>query len=550
MKKIILAISIVVTTLSYGQKQNYNWLFGTNNGLTWKEKEIKKVAGLFGTSDDVLTDLPRNLINPAMSTLEGTFTISDLTGNLILYSDGSRIFNKNNALITTGLGGNSTSAQSGSIVMYPESVDKYIAISAGYDNSQSTRGLFYAIIDMNLNNGLGGIPNDENTTTPLKHLPFIGAKGILGETVTAGRHSNRKDIWILATGRSIETIPGSETEITELYKNTSLNVWAINSDNASDLTNSVYSSYEIPGLITTPREPGGYIKFTNDTKHFAWINFGYRGNNSSVYLCYGDFDNTTGQISNVRIKHNIRKDITSFGYGVEFTNDNKYLYLTLAPYGTDNRNYTSHLMVYDFEALLDTTIETEIEEISPIKIFSTELSSMLNSKNIFYGALQSGPDGRIYAANLWKESILLIDNPKDPNNLRIYDLPTEHTTRYGLPNFAVPWFTTSIEINQEPNTLCANKSIPIDFYVVDGEGYEQVEKITINYGDGTSDTELTPLNPGIHSKTHTYKKPGIYNIKLNAYKADNTLFTSFDRDIIINSCAVKVNPSIRGEFKN
>ncbi|UYW01358.1 hypothetical protein K5I29_13135 [Flavobacterium agricola] len=539
MKKTIVSIFVFIFTIGNAQKQNYNWIFGVYNGLTWKEKQHIKVKGLFGTPDAILTDLPTSLSNPMLNTVEGTFTISDLNGNLLLYSDGANIYNKNNDAISGGLGGNSTSTQSGSIVLYPGEVNKYIAISAGFGNGVY-QGLFYTIIDMNLNGGLGGIPNYPSTATPLRHLPFTGAKGILGETVTAGRHANRKDIWVLAPSRTSAAYPGK----------TALEVWAINSTNASEFQNTVHSSFELDDVITFPNNPGGYIRFTNDTKHFAWINFGdFPNPNGEVFLCIGDFDNETGTISNVRIKRNVQIDETSNGYGVEFTNDNKYLYITLSPPGPLGK-WTSHLIVYDFEELLNTNSEQELLEVAPLKVISTPAAVITTSPNLYYGALQTSPDGRMYIANMWKNSVLVIDNPKDPVNMRLYELPTAGATRYGLPNFAVPWFTTGVEINQDPNSLCANKQIPIDFYIVDGEGYEQVDKITVDYGDGITQTDLVPLTPGIHSKKHTYSNPGMYNIKMDAYKADNTVFTSFDKTLIINSCSVKVNPFIRGEFKS
>lgn len=526
-KNIVLTTSICLLTIfsMYAQKQNYNWIFGNKAGVTWKTKQTKKVTGMFGTPDATLADLPINLTNTVLNTYEGVFTISNPNGDLQLFSEGNTLWNKNQVSLGNGLGGNNSSAQSGTIVLYPNELNKYIVLATGQTSSNSLR---YTVVDMSLDNGLGEITQISR--------PFTGGQGILGETVTAGRHSNRQDLWVIAVGRTNVTYPG-----------TNLNVWEITQNNITNTSIPLHHFMHLPDVITSPGDPGGYIKFTNDTKHFAWINFG-KGNGTRVFLCYGDFDNTTGQISNVRIKNIEGYGSSAYGYGVEFTNDNKYLYITLAP---DNfiGNYGSGLAVYDFEVLLNSTNQADINDLSPLYSHVTPTSNVQTAEGPFFGSLQTGPDGRIYSTSLGKGDLYLIDNPKDPLNLRMYRLPIDNIANWGLPNFAVPWFNTGIEIPKIANSLCSENEIDINFYIIDGEGFDKIKNLKIDFGDGTLPLEYNPIEAGIHPEKHTYSMPGQYTIIATAYNFDGTINTTFDKTVIINSCAIKVNPNIRGEFK-
>src|SRR5438067_1137555 len=82
--------------LSFAQKENNIWYFGTNAGL------------------DFNSGAPVALTNSAMSTSEGCATVSNTAGILLFYTDGSSIWNKNHTLMPngTGLTGNNTSTQS------------------------------------------------------------------------------------------------------------------------------------------------------------------------------------------------------------------------------------------------------------------------------------------------------------------------------------------------------------------------------------------------------------------------------------------------------
>lgn len=556
MKNKIIFLLLFATYITNAQVQNYNWYFGRNMAMSWKESESNIVEGMFGTPNETLSDLPKYLDSSVMTTHEGCFTISDYNGDLIVYSDGSTVYNKNNAIVPngSGLGGNSSSAQSGTIVPYPFNLNKYIVLSL---NNESKNQLYYSVLQK--------IQNSDNyEISPTKRkIQLTGNKGLLGETVTAGKHSNKNDIWILAVGRG-----NNATDENNLTGHPYLNVWRLydeSSDN-NNIQHEIVTTLDLgnQGIIGN-NNPNGYIRFTNDSRHFVWVNFGIGGNTADggvPFICYGDFNNTTGVISNVRIKRGITEAI-SYGYGVEFTNDNKYVYVTLT-INEISVNSRSALLVYDFEELLQASTQTEIDAIAPIYEKRTPIGLATNqTTGPFYGAIQTGPDGRMYIASILRKEVLIIDNPKNPENLRIYKykspfepniFPTGYNSKgvfWGLPNFAVPWYNTAIEIEQPPSFICIDKELNFNLYTVDGHGFDRVVKMVVDYGDESPTKEYTgtEIIPGLKSESHTYTKTGKYRITVNSYDNNNQIMNTTTKTIIVNSCAIKVNPFLRGEIE-
>ena len=97
LKYFILILSVQYTI---AQKEATHWYFGEKAGL------------------DFTSGSPVVVTNGALRTDEGCATISDATGKLLFYTDGSTVWNRNHHIMPTGTGllGNSTSTQSAIIV--------------------------------------------------------------------------------------------------------------------------------------------------------------------------------------------------------------------------------------------------------------------------------------------------------------------------------------------------------------------------------------------------------------------------------------------------
>src|SRR5262245_41029728 len=101
----LLLILILTFTATRAQKQNNTWYFGGQAGIS------------FNTSP------PTALTNGALSTLEGCAAISDAKGDLLFYSDGVTVWNKDHQPMVngTGLEGHASATQAAVIVPLPYS---------------------------------------------------------------------------------------------------------------------------------------------------------------------------------------------------------------------------------------------------------------------------------------------------------------------------------------------------------------------------------------------------------------------------------------------
>lgn len=276
MKFYKLIILILSAHAVLAQRENENWIFNGNN---WK----------FNLTTGNLTTLPFGAYN--MYDFQGFASISNPnTGDLLFYSDGKRIYNKNmNSMLFTlsgssqdintfygssmgGSGNGLSTDQPVIIVPHPGNANLYYVFFNGnyttrimyytdihedldgYENLSRTirtinLGLQYSIVDMSLNGGLGGVVS--TTTTVL----LAG----VGEGLTSSLHSDGTSYWLIAQ------------------------------------KGSSFYSYKIgtSGLVTTPvisnvapNNQGDFIKISPNSEHLFSQNLLY------------DFNNSTGQVTN------------------------------------------------------------------------------------------------------------------------------------------------------------------------------------------------------------------------------------------------------------
>jgi hypothetical protein len=115
-KVTLIAIFFLLSSAMMAQQQNWNWYFGDGAAVNFSSGSPVAVAGC------------------AMSTVEGCATISDAAGNLLFYTDGINVWNKNNIAMPNGflLNGNSSATQSAIIVKAPCSNHLYYIFTADY----------------------------------------------------------------------------------------------------------------------------------------------------------------------------------------------------------------------------------------------------------------------------------------------------------------------------------------------------------------------------------------------------------------------------------
>ena len=79
MKKILLIVSLILWVNSSAQNEAANWYFGQNAGIQ------------FDTSGTLIGSIDGG----QLSTLEGCTSISDTNGDLLFYTDGRLVYNRN-----------------------------------------------------------------------------------------------------------------------------------------------------------------------------------------------------------------------------------------------------------------------------------------------------------------------------------------------------------------------------------------------------------------------------------------------------------------------
>ena len=151
---------------------NY-WYFGQNVGL------------------DFSTDPPTVTTNSAMNVLEGCATACDPnSGALHFYTNGISVWDATDNLMPNGTGliGSNTSTQSALVVPNSAHAGTYYLFTT---DGNGASNLLYSEIDMSLNGGLGEVLSATKNTT---------LDGPVAEKITATKHANGTDYWVLVHG--------------------------------------------------------------------------------------------------------------------------------------------------------------------------------------------------------------------------------------------------------------------------------------------------------------------------------------------------------------
>lgn len=445
MKKVMIFWLFLLPILSFSQNEAAIWYFGQNAGLDFNSG-----------SPVVLTD-------GQLSTFEGCATISDATGNLLFYTDGIIVYDKNHNVMPngTGLNGDSSSSQSAIIVPKPNNPDQYYIFTADANVNGSTdtnRGINYSIVDLTLNGGNGDI------TT--KNVQLI-ANGY--EKVMAIKHADNNSFWLL-------------TFIDDTFYAWQIDAAGINAPVTSTVTSSPFASR-------------GYLKISNDGSKIACANFG-AGGKMRIY----DFNTSTGAVSNETTLN--FDDSNDIPYGVEFSPQSQRLYVTTCQL---NGNYpTTPGKLYQFD-LMNANNRTLIH------------SSNINSR----GALQLAIDGKIYRAlsisgtsQVGTNYLGVINNPEGVGTACNYQhnaidvtigplggsFPT-HQVVEGLPPFMQSYFE---EPNITANDVCFGSPTQFNF-----NSSSPPTTITWDFGDPTSGIDNTST---LENPTHTFTSSGIFTI--------------------------------------
>ncbi|MCF8298408.1 MAG: T9SS type A sorting domain-containing protein [Saprospiraceae bacterium] len=384
--------------------------------------------------------------------------MSDYYGNLLFYSDGYYVYNKNHQQMPNGFGlmgvatGNSISLN----IVFPKpghSTLYYDFIPTGYSSSTNTTA-YYSIIDMSADSGKGDVI--------LKNIPFMS---LSSNKIGVVKHSNGECYWLILhkrnsnafhsysfCGNTVDSIIPIISNIGQIYSNEQINI--------------------------------GDICISPDGKKLA-VTSSISNNNDSITLELFDFNSTTGVISNQLI---ISHGTYGFYCAPAFSSDSKKLYV-------GNIGYS---VIYQFD------------------LSAGSNSAIINSKTIIeypnilgrtFHRMQLGLDGKIYVARSSNnDEYLGVIN--EPNTLGIACNYVDNGMFLGgslhlgnsLPYFVSSYLLPPIKFNY--TNFCLGDSVSFTLS-------DSVSTVFWDFGDTAN---INTNYSSLYAPKHYYSTPGTYTV--------------------------------------
>jgi gliding motility-associated-like protein len=439
------------------QGEANNWYFGVRAAISFNSGS------------------PQPVFNSQMSTAEGCSSMSDRDGNLLFYSDGYFIWNRNHQRMTNNglfsvIGDNSDGSQTGVIVPWPNNDSLYYVFSIG----QLGGNLYYSVVNINRNGGLGEVINKK----------VLLQSGVC-EKLTAVRHCNKRDYWVVSHKFN------SDEYCSFIVNPTGPISTPVLSPTGNFIVNS--NGMEFSNTM-------GYLKNSPDGRLLAAAHY------VNDYVELTDFNTTTGVVSNPRKLYvrpqGVISPVFDGAYGIEFSHDSRVLYVS-SHYGPPHNDTTA---LYQFD--VTQTSEAAIQA-SRFFIYGADWS--YNTLT----ALQLGPDRKIYVAK-YGDYLSVINRPEilgsgcqfTVDALYIDDGNSQHHIDFGLPNFIQSYFN-------DPVIAIGNCEFSnISFSLQNLVG---VSSVLWDFGDPSSGANniSTLLNP-----THIFSQQGQYRLKAILYNSN------------------------------
>lgn len=516
-------------------KVNGTWVFSGYSGMNFNTNPPQAfTAGLSGSIGCASVASPK-------------------TGNLLFYTDGRKIYNKNNTVMPNGTLINSTQLTSPyegvCIVPMIDSPGKYYVFTVETP-SYSNRGVLrYSIVDTTLNGGLGDIVAGRKD---------VYVDSVLTHSVLAVPGDNC-DIWLVVHRRD-----------TSLFKTYHITRHGLNTTPVTSNVGPMYgkpptlirnfptmvsSAYGFSGMAISPsrKKIAIYSKSMHNLLGLT-ASRPYLPNLHGILLC--DFDPATGSVSNgLRIDSNVHHTYLSMC----FSPDNSKLYMSAE---SDTAwTYTSFVYQYDVSTRDSQTIRNSMTQVlatensgtafklynDTIYLAGTAVYLRLNNTTYTRFARINNPNKAGLACNLQDTiatltvdgigyalpSDVVLPQPSDTMHTRVLDTlfcKPFNMKLQGRPGFnAYEWSTgstdTGITVTQQSTYWVKSKDYChsfIDTFVITGTNLPPAS-ITVNgyqLGTASSYTSYQWYLNGVAisnetNATYDVKANGIYSVKVS-----------------------------------
>jgi hypothetical protein len=347
------------------QHETDNWYFGLMAGINFSSGTA--VAQYGG----------------ATSNTEGCSCISDVSGNLIFYTDGVFVWNKNHQQMPNGSGlhGSTSATQSALIVPLPGSTTLYYIFTV--DEIGGPNGFEYSIVDMTLDGGLGDVSSLN-----------VHVLDNVTEKLTGVGQDNTGNYWIAVHGW------GSDAFYVYLLTSTGLQTPVISHTGIVHRNDTIQNTF-------------GQMKF-NPCGNMIGAAI-YASDTVQIFT----FDNAAGVVSNP-----ITLPLDTFTYGLEFSANSSKLYVS-------ERGPVYTLFQYDLDVLNEDSIRAS----------QTGLSVLEDT----YG-LQLGSDGKVYVCRSFSQYLGVVNDPNLTGFACNYDnfgLDLDPSFNGVMSALSLPGFVTS-----------------------------------------------------------------------------------------------------------
>ncbi|WP_162902906.1 PKD domain-containing protein [Taibaiella koreensis] len=397
--------------------------------LLWgKGYAQREQVWIFGDSAGVsFNSTPPLSLRSKIHANEACASVCDPGGQLLFYTEGNTVWNRSHLVMPNGAalisdisypayGPTSSTAQGALIVPMPGQPSRYYIFSlTSIELGGNSGRLYYSVVDMSLNGGMGDVVAAGKGTL----LDSMNTEHMTG---VAGDHCN---IWVLTL-----SVSNATTEHIKAFEVNDAGVQSI----------PVVSTFSIP--LTTGSNYG-QMDVSPDRKMLAMtraVPFSSFGGALELFA----FDPATGQVSNQRILDSLGR------YSACFSPDNSKLYT--------NAVTTAGIEQYNLNA----------------GSFPAIVSSKTNIGAAGAGAIRRGPDGKVYCGGTGALSMILHPNLAgtastlvgnaillQPNTNLIFGLPSvvpeiRRDSLYSSQLSKAPCFSTS-------HTLTANNASGWDY---------------------------------------------------------------------------------------
>jgi len=364
MKKPITIAILIICLQTLAQNQGVNWYFEDKAGIHF----------------DLENSTVRALNDSQIPYYKSSASISDNDGNLLFYTDGSKVFNKNHEVMPNGTDILSDSwDQATLIIQAPKDPDTYYLFANG-------AGFGFNIIDMTLNGGLGDVI--------IKNEQLLDRSNGLTAYL---KDCRTQSVWIVTS--SVDNIGPNQLSF---Y--------------AYELTSNGLSNTPIVSTFTQTKDHSYVIKISPDGKTLVtsnWFGLG-SGMGDDGFVLLFDFDNYTGSISNKRSLNITQYDYsTSLGFlfprGFAFSSNSELLYVS-----SGNTRFYLNDEWYD-PTLFRITL-TQFNLNAP-NIQSSEY--LVDERNGLSHSLEMAPNGKIYRSLMYNynEGLPYLNAIENPNEI-------------------------------------------------------------------------------------------------------------------------------------